>query len=906
MQLVRHLHEPVAVFRSGLDSTNPKTGMVALTELEIGGKPVMIALHLGGARKDRMVVHKVASFYGKDSRLKFLGSVGELLAVDQTKTPAWFPKQALLPKGSRTSTGASSSGGTMTNGLQLPAVRGSAARTGTNVLTENDYVKPFSSGSGAYSRTAPTFYSALLEAIQRGKSVLKQGTAASWKGWLDGAVRRGEFRQAERDWLGLDGWLDGRGTTTREDVEAYINANQVQVQDVVLGADTNVALPDLPEGWTVEHIEGDRMPWTVYDDEGTPMGEGRSEREARLEAMDPDERADVGITVGDTRFGQYRLPGGQNYRELLLTLPQESMLSQEMKQWLDAGGYEPAPSTPNAWAGALENLLRIARTKERNGEHEQARKFRCMADEANRRSTLRGDAFRSGHFDQPNVLAHVRFNERTDADGKRVLFIEEIQSDWHQQGRKRGYGKKAFVVRPTGEGQWHEVVQPDGSVEGPFGSRASAEAWADGERASSRHNGVPDAPFKGTDEWAMLAFKRMVRWAAEHGFDRIAWTTGAQQAERYDLSKQVSRIDWTRTTPATGQKLVSIQMQDGLEFRVGKDGIIAAIGGDRTGDSFAGKRLDEVVGKEVADKILADDMHGSLSGDGLKVGSSGMRGFYDNILPKAVNKWAKRFGGRVGGTKIDADSAGFGVEQAGDVFRVRDRTSGTIVSTHPTAGEAFDAASALEAQPSIPVHAIDITPAMRDAALQGLPLFSQSGPRIQTDGRGQRSIDMGGETFVDRSGRFYLVNGTGQPKDFTTLGAAREAAQRTGGEVLQDDAMEGQRPTWSVVVPDVVAREASQRSPSLFSLAPADVLDDLDAVNSAAQADGVLARAKQMLIDMTPATVPGQLASSRTCWLTCMRPGTGWRSGRRKRRVGGLRMRDSQGISISENRIRHP
>ena len=49
-------------------------------------------------------------------------------------------------------------------------------------------------------------------------------------------------------------------------------------------------------------------------------------------------------------------------------------------------------------------------------------------------------AFRGGHFDEPNVLAHVRFNDRTDADGKRVLFMEELQSDWHQKGRKQGYG----------------------------------------------------------------------------------------------------------------------------------------------------------------------------------------------------------------------------------------------------------------------------------------------------------------------------------------------------------------------------------------------------------------------------------------------------------------------------------
>ena len=48
--------------------------------------------------------------------------------------------------------------------------------------------------------------------------------------------------------------------------------------------------------------------------------------------------------------------------------------------------------------------------------------------------------FRDGHFGEyPGVLAHVRFTERRDTEGRRVLFVEEVQSDWHQEGRKRGY-----------------------------------------------------------------------------------------------------------------------------------------------------------------------------------------------------------------------------------------------------------------------------------------------------------------------------------------------------------------------------------------------------------------------------------------------------------------------------------
>jgi hypothetical protein len=46
----------------------------------------------------------------------------------------------------------------------------------------------------------------------------------------------------------------------------------------------------------------------------------------------------------------------------------------------------------------------------------------------------------SGHrFPEENILAHIRFTERVDADGKKMLFIEELQSDWSNTGRRSGW-----------------------------------------------------------------------------------------------------------------------------------------------------------------------------------------------------------------------------------------------------------------------------------------------------------------------------------------------------------------------------------------------------------------------------------------------------------------------------------
>jgi len=62
-----------------------------------------------------------------------------------------------------------------------------------------------------------------------------------------------------------------------------------------------------------------------------------------------------------------------------------------------------------------------------------------MPEEALKATT--GEQYKGGHYAEPNVLAHIRFNERTDVDGKRVLFVEEIQSDFGAAMRK---GKQAI------------------------------------------------------------------------------------------------------------------------------------------------------------------------------------------------------------------------------------------------------------------------------------------------------------------------------------------------------------------------------------------------------------------------------------------------------------------------------
>src|SRR4029077_15398049 len=67
-------------------------------------------------------------------------------------------------------------------------------------------------------------------------------------------------------------------------------------------------------------------------------------------------------------------------------------------------------------------------------------------------------------------------------------------------------------------------------------------------------NAPPDMPFKG-NAWAKLGIRQLIKHAVEGGYDSIGWTTGEQQADRYDLSKHLDTVKWNKSASTlTGMK----------------------------------------------------------------------------------------------------------------------------------------------------------------------------------------------------------------------------------------------------------------------------------------------------------------------------------------------------------------
>jgi hypothetical protein len=280
--------------------------------------------------------------------------------------------------------------------------------------------------------------------------------------------------------------------------------------------------------------------------------------------------------------------------------------------------------------------------------------------------------FETGHFDEPNVLAHMRVDNRM-ITGKKTLMVEEIQSDWHQKGRRQGYQSGKDVekqyenlmldmkkqIYDEGVARYTKEYQEEPKLRelmhnipvDEFADRAakthiSNMKFDDLAREAGKYdewkklydelaverNGVPNAPFK--KNWHELMMKQIINEAVKGNYDAIAFTTGKQQNERYNLAKYLDEIYYKKNDDGT----YTVSAIDKNHRQ-------------HMGDSYTPEQIEEHLGKDMAKKIVDDtgktierSDSKSISGEGLSIGGEGMKGFYDKILPDFINKYTKKYG----------------------------------------------------------------------------------------------------------------------------------------------------------------------------------------------------------------------------------------------------------------------
>ena len=409
-------------------------------------------------------------------------------------------------------------------------------------------------------QSLPGFYSALGRFIASSNTA--RAPAAQWKGMIQNAPG---VKAEEVEWTGVLDWLDAaEGSVTREALAAFVEANGVTVEEVRKGG-----------GSPAFQIEGEFNVPAVRDAIGRALRDGATDNGDLQMILENDgdfyrymersypeyfeeDDADAGrlaervlegaeVDFGSqTKFETYVLPGGTGYTELLLTIPKmrgpethwdedsvvahtrfkertgpngERVLALEEIQsdWHQKAreeGYEQ-PVDPEKADAAKVSLAQARDARDQaeaavmNFIGEMEKPDLQTFFESLYRSSDRDDAF----FDDlvESVYATADFRNLTEQQQQliRRRGLQEMRMNY------TGFSKEARA----------QIAELGANLD------AAQLRFTEADQAymnAAYPDGVPNAPFK-NNAWANLVLKRMIRYAAENGFDAVAWIPGNVQ-----------------------------------------------------------------------------------------------------------------------------------------------------------------------------------------------------------------------------------------------------------------------------------------------------------------------------------------------------------------------------------------
>jgi hypothetical protein len=406
--------------------------------------------------------------------------------------------------------------------------------------------------------------------------------------------------------------------------------------------DPVLRLQDPDTGYEI--VGSDEMGYTIRDAGGNsidprgndiPYSLGEARIQAENHAMDA---GLVGYGGGETRFSEHTEPSGTNYREILLQVPE----------------YEG----------------------------------------------MRGEFVQRGHFDEPNIAVHARTKDRnTESGSNDVLYVEELQSDWAQQGRDKGFATKESVdkkqkleatITPLMDEQMRLSKERDKLIE-DYGAKI-----ADKEAAKSPLNdeGMYYSRFGSVyrlepDESSVLVLPRsQVEELLQLGMD---------QAYPFRPGKET---DW-EIEAGTKYNGLSSKIKDlSSQIKPIKDELSGLPSGPQKGplvgntEKFAEAGIKRLLIQAANEgKKYVSFSQGDLQAD--RWNNPGLEVYYDKIIPNVAKKVAKRF-------DKDAFAGSKYIEDLGDRFT------------------------------------IEITPKMREAIQEGVPLFVSGGQGLLAAGEQMR------------------------------------------------------------------------------------------------------------------------------------------------------------------------
>lgn len=615
---------------------------------------------------------------------------------------------------------------------------------------------------------AGPWYSKLQMAIQTQNQ--ERMPAARWSEWILSQTGKG-VKPDEIEWSGVRDWLATQsGIVTKGEVLQYLQSNGVRVQEYATDEPTYVNRFVVVDSYGVEQGS--------FEDEGLALDSAQDWSEdytRNLEVKEVEVENENGMLYDDRT-----IPGGKNNKEILLKLPlREDQIAQREAISLEMFGvtFDELPTEDGGkkrqavihanfssvyrsthWTNH-ENVLAHLRVNDResltytaeNISDIESRIIGSMGLNSSGSAFKRSDlgsgapiaALRKGVITvvESNQYAHFRNFQNVSHEGatEKILFIEEIQSDYSTDARKLGIARAAvdlsedqkkekmdlersFIDRPDVYGERDEQRKRD------FSRLIELREIEEGTP------GVPDAPFiSSTGAWLALTLKRVVKMAVDGGYDKVAFINGEQSSDRYNLKKKIFSIDYklSEQTSLQTEKLYDIKAWDSA----GETPTL-----DKKGVSLA--EISSQMSKPISEKIdqTASIDWASISGESLEMGGEGMKAFYDTIVPNTLKDVFKRLGvGSIGTVKINEATV---KRRSDNKFQVEIEDEVKVFSDKDNAISYRDRFGQTEMIQS----GFEVTPQMAEVARFGLPMFSlelmDAVARYAQDADGDASLDL--------------------------------------------------------------------------------------------------------------------------------------------------------------------
>ena len=504
----------------------------------------------------------------------------------------------------------------------------------------------------------PWYYSALERAAERAKVDKTKPDQ-----WLNVLRQTQGVKQEEIDATGLEDWLKLQGdrTVTKQEIADYVKQNGVQVEELL----------SAPAGYQV-FMDGDAIPGSIFDTQ--EEAENFMHQSAEYNVRDA---VDMGVldrelddldiqfsmeleryairppeeVEGGPKYAGYQVTDqfgytGENYRELLLTLPPRKGAKaglEKVKQLLRQANIVDEKSI-EVWkeTGDYSQFLKL---------NEEARALRQQATAVEKASEADPQYESHNWPDVQNVLAHIRIDDRrSPVPGlKRDLFVQEVQSDWGQDARKYGYRTKEDEIQianlnEEGRNIGSEIAEIDTRREQFYTFYNAAQNKLAKLDFDFEVNAQSKPEFFDKKNWRNITTDKITSGAyrptdevdAKRFQEALPSMTflieNVPQRKTIELERNKAFKKFTENQ----DKIISIQQKVPGAPLIGKTeswlnlalkrALVYAAEGNYDSISFAkGEQVQEAVGGE----------------------KSGQVKFYNEILPQALKKLAPKFGGKL-------------------------------------------------------------------------------------------------------------------------------------------------------------------------------------------------------------------------------------------------------------------